>query len=204
MSGTKDYDYLLKILLVGESGVGKSCLLLRFAEGTFSQSFISTIGVDFKMKKVTLNDRVVKLQVWDTAGQERYRTIVSSFYRGAHGIILTFDVTDINSFLKVRHWLSEIKKNAPDGTRVLLVGNKSDLQSKRMVDAKEAQSFAEKSGLKYMETSAKDGTNVEEVFTTLGVECLDVVVHQSQEEKKSGTIDNIDPNNPGAAKGGCC
>jgi len=203
MSGTKDYDYLLKILLVGESGVGKSCLLLRFAEGTFSQSFISTIGVDFKMKKVTLNDRVVKLQVWDTAGQERYRTIVSSFYRGAHGIILTFDVTDINSFLKVRHWLSEIKKNAPDGTRVLLVGNKSDLQSKRMVDAKEAQAFAEKSGLKYMETSAKDGTNVEEVFTTLGVECLDVVVHQSQEEKKQ-TIDNIDPNNPNAAKGGCC
>jgi len=204
MSGTKDYDYLLKILLVGESGVGKSCLLLRFAEGTFSQSFISTIGVDFKMKKVTLNDRVVKLQVWDTAGQERYRTIVSSFYRGAHGIILTFDVTDINSFLKVRHWLSEIRKNAPEGTRVLLVGNKSDLQSKRMVDAKEAQSFAEKSGLKYMETSAKEGTNVEEVFTTLGVECLDVVVHQSQEEKKTGTIDNIDPNNPGAAKAGCC
>jgi len=175
MANEKDYDYLLKILLVGESGVGKSCLLLRFAEGTYSQSFISTIGVDFKMKKVQLNDKLCKLQIWDTAGQERYRTIVASFYRGAHGILLVFDVTDINSFLKVRHWLSEIKKNAPEGTSVVLVGNKCDMTSKRMVDFKEAAKFAAENNLKYIETSAKDGTRVEECFMTLGTLCLEAV-----------------------------
>jgi len=176
MDTFKECDYSLKILLVGESGVGKSCLLLRYSDNTFSQSFISTIGVDFKMKKVTINDRTVKLQLWDTAGQERYRTIVASFYRGAQGILLTFDVTDINTFLKVKFWLGEIKKNAPEGTCVVLVGNKCDMEDKRMVDAKEAKAFAEKNDLTYIETSAKSGQGVEQAFLALAEECLNVMV----------------------------
>jgi Ras-related protein Rab-1A len=150
--------------------------------------------VDFKMKKIQVNDRSVKLQLWDTAGQgtnsehlfrnyiansyislERYRTIVASFYRGAHGILLVFDVTDINSFLKVRTWLEEIKKNAPEGTSVVLVGNKNDMDSKRMVDSKEAAAFAQKHNIQYLETSAKEGNGIKEAFETLAKECLNVM-----------------------------
>jgi len=195
-----DSDYSLKILLVGESGVGKSCVLLRYADNTFSQSFISTIGVDFKMKKITLNDRSVKLQLWDTAGQERYRTIVASFYRGAHGILLVFDVTDINSFLKVRTWLEEIKKNAPDGTAVVLVGNKSDMDSKRMVDQKEAAAFAQKHSIPYLETSAKEGTGIKEAFETLASDCLTVLINRPADNRDGRGVDL----NANGGNGGWC
>jgi len=204
-SDVNAYDYLLKILLVGESGVGKSCLLLRYTENSFSDSFISTIGVDFKIKKVILNDRNVKLQLWDTAGQERYRTIVASFYRGANGILLTFDVTEPNSFLKVRHWLGEIKKNAPEGTCVALVGNKCDLEDKRLITFKEASEFAEQNGLKYMETSAKTSDHVEEAFLMLAKDCLDVLVTKNtQEAKKEKDSVRVGVEKPSKQSGWCC
>jgi len=179
--GEADYDYLFKILIVGESGVGKSCLLLRFSDDTFTESFISTIGVDFKIKRLTMNDKNgkpnnLKLQIWDTAGQDRFRTITTSYYRGAHGIILTYDVTDPNSFLKIRSWLEEIKEHAPSHTVVMLIGNKADKVDKRAVEQKEAQALADKLGLKYFETSAKTGTGVVEVFNTLTEEILRVCV----------------------------
>jgi len=173
---SKEYDYLFKLLVVGETGVGKSCLLLKYVEGSFTETFISTIGVDFKMKTITLNDKKVKLQIWDTAGQERYRTIVNSFYRGAHGILLCFDLTDINSFLRVQHWLGEIGRLAPEGIPIVLAGTKSDLTKKRMVDNKEALATAEKHHLKYVETSSKTGENVDEVFSVLAAEVLRVEI----------------------------
>jgi len=181
MAQDSDYDFLFKILIVGESGVGKSCLLLRFSDDTFTESFISTIGVDFKIKRVTMNDKNgnpknLKLQIWDTAGQDRFRTITTSYYRGAHGIILTYDVTDPNSFLKIRSWLEEIKEHAPSHTVVMLIGNKADKTEKRAVDQKEAQALADKLGLKYNETSAKTGTGVTEVFTNLTEEILRVCI----------------------------
>jgi len=182
MSGTEvDYDFLFKILIVGESGVGKSCLLLRFADDTFTESFISTIGVDFKIKRITMNDKngnpkTLKLQIWDTAGQDRFRTITTSYYRGAHGILLTYDVTDPNSFLKIRSWLEEIKEHAPEHTVVMLIGNKADKTDKRAVEQKEAQSLADKLNLKYLETSAKTGTGVSDVFMTLTEEMLRVSI----------------------------
>lgn len=116
-----EYDYLFKLLLIGDSGVGKSCLLLRFADDTYTQSYISTIGVDFKIRTLGIDDKTVKLQIWDTAGQERFRTITSSYYRGAHGIIIVYDVTDRESFTNVRHWIHEIDKYAADGVKKLLV-----------------------------------------------------------------------------------
>uniref|UniRef100_A0A452XJL2 GTP-binding protein n=1 Tax=Aegilops tauschii subsp. strangulata TaxID=200361 RepID=A0A452XJL2_AEGTS len=134
---TSEYDYLFKLLLIGDSSVGKSCLLLRFADDAYVDTYISTIGVDFKIRTVELDGKSVKLQIWDTAGQERFRTITSSYYRGAHGIIIVYDVTDRESFNNVKQWLSEIDRYASDSVCKLLVGNKCDLVDSKVVDTEE-------------------------------------------------------------------
>merc|ERR1711968_358658 len=150
-----EYDYLFKLLLIGDSGVGKSCLLLRFADDTYAESYISTIGVDFKIRTIQLESKTIKLQIWDTAGQERFRTITSSYYRGAHGIIVVYDITDSDSFANVKQWLEEIQRYACEGVNKLLVGNKCDLASKRQVEKKTAEDFAGKLDIPFLETSAK-------------------------------------------------
>lgn len=125
---------MFKLLLIGDSGVGKSCLLLRFADDTYTESYISTIGVDFKIRTIDLDGKTIKLQIWDTAGQERFRTITSSYYRGAHGIIVVYDCTDQDTFNNVKQWLEEIDRYACDNVNKLLVGNKCDLHTKKVVD----------------------------------------------------------------------
>ena len=149
-----DYDHLFKLLLIGDSGVGKSCLLLRFADDTYTESYISTIGVDFKIRTMELEGKTIKLQIWDTAGQERFRTITSSYYRGAHGIIIVYDVTDMESFNNVKTWLQEIDKYASDSVNKLLVGNKCDLVVKKTVDTGVAKEFADSLNIPFLETSA--------------------------------------------------
>ena len=161
---------LFKLLLIGDSGVGKSSLLLRFAEDTYTESFISTIGVDFKSRTIELDGKTIKLQIWDTAGQERFGKMKSPYYRGAHGIIVVFDVTDQESFSNVKQWLHEIDKYAPANVKKLLVGNKCDLASKRAVPTEQAAKFAEGLGLEYLETSAKSTLNVEKAFTAIARE----------------------------------
>jgi len=164
---TSEYDFLFKLLLIGDSGVGKSCLLLRFADDTYTESYISTIGVDFKIRTIELEGKTVKLQIWDTAGQERFRTITSSYYRGAHGIIVVYDVTNNESFTSVKQWLQEIDRYASEGVNKLLVGNKSDLTSKKVVEYSVAKEFAEQLSMPFLETSAKNATNVEQAFLTM-------------------------------------
>jgi len=165
-----------KIGLVGESGVGKSCLLVRWVDNDFfTEDDKYTIGVDYKFKSVTIKDKNVKLQIYDTAGQERFRTVTASFYRGAHGILLVYDITDKESFgTRVEEWLKEIKNYTPDNTPIVLIGNKCDLESKRSVDQSIAKAFAEKHNLRFMETSAKDGTNVNDAFMLLAEKVVDV------------------------------
>jgi len=170
MAATTEYDYLYKLLLIGDSGVGKSCLLLRFADHSFTDSYISTIGVDFKIRTIELEGKTIKLQIWDTAGQERFRTITSSYYRGAHGIIVVYDVTDSESFNNIKQWLSEIERYACENVTKLLVGNKNDLTSKKVVNTDTAKTFAEKIGIPFLETSAKNATNVETAFLTMATE----------------------------------
>uniref|UniRef100_A0A3B5M9P7 ZRAB1B, member RAS oncogene family a n=1 Tax=Xiphophorus couchianus TaxID=32473 RepID=A0A3B5M9P7_9TELE len=162
-----EYDYLFKLLLIGDSGVGKSCLLLRFADDTYTESYISTIGVDFKIRTIDMDGKTVKLQIWDTAGQERFRTITSSYYRGAHGIIIVYDVTEQESFNNVKQWLDEIDRYACENVSRLLVGNKSDLVSKKVVDAATAQDLASSLKIPFLETSAKSTDNVEKAFLTM-------------------------------------
>lgn len=158
-------DVLVKLLIIGESAVGKSCLLMRFAEDKFTDSFLTTIGIDFKVRHVEINDTKVKLQIWDTAGQEKFRTITKAYYRGAHGILLVFDVTVRESFDQTRMWMNSIKENMTDPVTVVLVGNKCDMQ--RMVSTEEGAAMAKEFGVEYFETSAKEGTNVETTFMHL-------------------------------------
>jgi len=170
MSQSIEYDYLFKFLLIGDSEVGKSCLLIRFADNGFKESYISTIGVDFKIRTIELDGKTIKLQIWDTAGQERFRTITSSYYRGAHGIIVVYDVTNQESFNNVKQWLQEIDRYASENVNKLLVGNKSDLTSQKVVDYNTAKEFADGLGIPLLETSAKNATNVEQAFYTMATE----------------------------------
>jgi Ras-related protein Rab-1A len=173
MAGMKrDYDYLFKLVLIGDSGVGKSCLLLRFADDNFTDSYISTIGVDFRFRTVTIDKKTVKLQIWDTAGQERFRTITSAYYRGADGIIMVYDVTSQESFDHVEEWLSEVDRYANENTSKLLIGNKADLIDEKQVQEEVAQRFADKLGIPFLETSAKAATNVEAAFLTMAKELI--------------------------------
>ncbi|CAI5525887.1 unnamed protein product [Closterium sp. Naga37s-1] len=181
-----EYDYLFKLLLIGDSGVGKSCLLLRFADDSYLESYISTIGVDFKIRTVELDGKTIKLQIWDTAGQERFRTITSSYYRGAHGIIVVYDVTDQESFNNVKQWLNEIDRYASENVNKLLVGNKCDLTNKRVVDYQTAKAFADEIGIPFLETSAKNATNVEQAFMTMAAEIKNRMASQPALGNKGG------------------
>ncbi|CAO3676675.1 unnamed protein product [Rhizopus stolonifer] len=200
-----EYDYLFKLLLIGDSGVGKSCLLLRFADDTYTESYISTIGVDFKIRTVELEGKTVKLQIWDTAGQERFRTITSSYYRGAHGIIVVYDVTDEDSFQHVKQWMQEIDRYAAEGVNKLLVGNKSDLTDKKAVSTEQANEFAESIKIPLLETSAKDATNVEQAFLTMAKQIKDRMGSTMQQTQAKSTVKvgqgaSLEPKQ----SGGCC
>ncbi|KAK1787890.1 hypothetical protein P4O66_016370 [Electrophorus voltai] len=156
--------------------VGKSSLLLRFADNTFSGSYITTIGVDFKIRTVEINGEKVKLQIWDTAGQERFRTITSTYYRGTHGVIVVYDVTSAESFVNVKRWLHEINQNCDDVCRIL-VGNKNDDPGSKVVETNDAQKFAEQMGIQLFETSAKENINVEDMFN-----CITELVLKARKE----------------------
>ncbi|GAB2225874.1 hypothetical protein Droror1_Dr00021644 [Drosera rotundifolia] len=198
-----EYDYLFKLLLIGDSAVGKSCLLLRFADDSYVDSYISTIGVDFKIRTIELDGKTIKLQIWDTAGQERFRTITSSYYRGAHGIIIVYDVTEMDSFNNVKQWLNEIDRYANESVCKLLVGNKSDLVDDKVVDTQTAKAFADELGIPFLETSAKDATNVEQAFLTMAGEIKKELGKQAMANKKStGTVEM--KGQPIQQKSSCC
>lgn len=165
-----NYDYLFKLLLIGDSGVGKSSILSSFADDQFTESHISTIGVDFKITTTSIDNSIVKLQIWDTAGQERFRTITTSYYRGAHGIIVVYDITDRESFDNIKSWLEEIERYGTSNTNIILIGNKSDLPDKRKVSVEEAESFAEVNEFTFIETSAKTNCNISKMFNNLSRE----------------------------------
>ena len=163
-----EYDFIFKVLLLGNSDVGKSSLLLRFVDSVWNDGFVPTIGVDFKVKTLEINNKKVKMQIWDTDGQERFRTVVSTYFKGAHGILLLYDVTNKDSFKNLENWLIEIEKNSSDKVLKILLGNKCDLSDDREIQTEEGQAFAVRNGMEFMETSAKMNTNVSEAFETLG------------------------------------
>lgn len=205
----QDYDYLIKLLLIGDSGVGKSCLLQRFSDDLFTSSWLTTIGIDFKIKKIFLDNKSIKLQIWDTAGQERFRTITTAYYRGAMGILLVYDVTDESSFNNIRNWMRNIEQHASDNVNKVLVGNKSDLdQSRRAVPYAKGKQLADEFGIQFFETSAKENINVDEVFQSIARD----VLHRLK-DTQDGAGDSaaptrlpstVDLSTRKPAKGRCC
>ena len=198
------HDYLFKVLFIGDSGTGKSSLILRFVDDSFNTSFISTIGVDFKIKTVDVEGMRIKMQIWDTAGQERFRTIVSSYYRGAHGIVVVYDVTERQSFSKIQHWLKEIENYGTDEIIKLIVGNKCDLSDKRMVDFASAKEFADELDIPIMEASARSNINVDEIFFKLARDILGKIRIESSGHKPNNTGVKIEKPKEKKKERKCC
>mmetsp|Transcript_24374 Transcript_24374/g.26642 ORF Transcript_24374/g.26642 Transcript_24374/m.26642 type:complete len:205 (+) Transcript_24374:253-867(+) len=169
-AGQNAFDMQIKLLMIGDSGVGKTCLLLRYANDSFSPTFITTIGIDFKIKNIQLDGKRIKLQIWDTAGQERFRTITTSYFRGAQGILLVYDVTDRNSFTSIRNWVAQIQMHADVNVNKILIGNKSDCQDQRVISYEEGQGLAKEYNINFFETSAKQDLNVEKAFITIATD----------------------------------
>lgn len=163
----EDFDYLFKVVLIGDSAVGKSNLLSRFAKNEFSIDSKPTLGVEFACRTIVAENKHIKVQIWDTAGQERYKAITTAYYRGAVGALLVYDITRMNSFENVGRWLEELREHASPDLAVMLVGNKSDLKNLRSVKTEDARGFAERENLQFIETSAMDNRNVEDAFQHL-------------------------------------
>ncbi|KAJ1721698.1 GTP-binding protein [Coemansia erecta] len=201
------YDYLMKLLLIGDSGVGKSCLLLRFSDDQFTPSFITTIGIDFKIRTVEVDGKRIKLQIWDTAGQERFRTITTAYYRGAMGILLVYDVTDERSFNNIENWHMNVEQHASEGVNKILIGNKCDIEERRAVPKEKGQALARELNIEFMETSAKSNIQVEEAFLKLASDIkkrlLDTA-SQPEQTTSDGKV-NIGDTQQSPSQGlGCC
>lgn len=192
--GTKDdeYDYLFKVVLIGDSGVGKSNLLSRFTRNEFNLESKSTIGVEFATRSIQVDGKTIKAQIWDTAGQERYRAITSAYYRGAVGALLVYDIAKHLTYENVERWLKELRDHADNNIVIMLVGNKSDLRHLRAVPTDEAKAFAEKNNLSFIETSALDSTNVETAFQNILTEIYKIV---SQKQIRDSPDDDNSPSN---------
>ena len=199
---SRAYDMIMKLLLVGDSGVGKSCLLLRFVEDKFNPSFITTIGIDFKIRTIESKGKKIKLQVWDTAGQERFRTITTAYYRGGMGIVLIYDVTDLRSFENVETWYQTVTQHANEDAQIFLVGNKCDDDSSRQVSTEEGQQLAAKLNVPFLEASAKSNHNVDSIFYELAG-----LIQEKHGDNDAGTgpsgIDVSQGSNTGF-KNNCC
>eukprot|EP00252_Welwitschia_mirabilis_P028110 TRINITY_DN9996_c0_g1_i1.p1 TRINITY_DN9996_c0_g1~~TRINITY_DN9996_c0_g1_i1.p1 ORF type:complete len:217 (-),score=45.93 TRINITY_DN9996_c0_g1_i1:154-804(-) len=168
-------DYVFKVVLIGDSAVGKSQILSRFARNEFSLDSKATIGVEFQTRTVVIEHKSVKAQIWDTAGQERYRAVTSAYYRGAVGAMLVYDVTKRQSFDHVARWLEELRNHSDNNIVIMLVGNKCDLENLRAVPTEDAKEFAQKENLFFLETSALEATNVETAFLTVLTEIFKIV-----------------------------
>ncbi|KAE8711129.1 Ras-related protein Rab11A [Hibiscus syriacus] len=209
-------DYVFKVVLIGDSAVGKSQLLARFSRNQFSLDSKATIGVEFQTKTLVVDNKTVKAQIWDTAGQERYRAVTSAYYRGAVGAMLVYDMTKRQSFDNMARWLEELRGNADKNIVVMLIGNKCDLGNLRAVPMEDAQGFAQRESLFFMETSALESTNVETAFLTILTEIYGIISKktlsandESDANGSAGLLKGtriIVPNQEQETqkKGGCC
>ena len=183
------YDLKFKIIVIGESRVGKTSLIKRYTKDQFGGVYLTTVGIDFQNKTIEIEDKKVKLQVWDTAGQERFRNVAKNYFQSSNGFLLVFDITDKESFQKLNDfWIGQLKMNAPEKAKSVLVGNKSDLAGQRQVSIEEAEEFAKDNNLKYYEVSAKEGTKVVELFFYLANEIYQSHTYEEFNENKTITL----------------
>ena len=205
MSKANNYDKLFRYIIVGDMAVGKSCILLQFTDNKFRVQHELTIGVEFGAKTIELNNKTIKIQIWDTAGQEQCQAITRTYYKGAIGALLVYDITRRDTFTHVTKWLEEVKSNSSKHICVILIGNKKDLEDKRQVTYEEGESFARENGLMFLETSAKTAFNVVEAFNLSAQAILNNIEKTGvdpTENKNKMKIENK-PQEP-VKKGGCC
>ncbi|XP_026425928.1 ras-related protein Rab2BV [Papaver somniferum] len=209
----QEYDYLFKIVLIGDSGVGKSNILSRFTRNEFCLESKSTIGVEFATRTLQVDGKTIKAQIWDTAGQERYRAITSAYYRGAVGALLVYDTTKRQTFDNVQRWLRELRDHADSNIVILLAGNKSDLKHLRAVNEEDAQVLAEKEGLSFLETSALEALNIEKAFQTILTEIYHIVSKKALAAQEAaataglpgqGTTINVADASGNSSQRNCC
>ena len=172
-SKPSEHDFLAKVIIIGDSGVGKTNLLTKFCDGVFKDSYVATIGVDFKLKTIHVDDSKVKLQIWDTAGQQRFRNITQTYYKGAAGIILAYSINNKPSFKNILTWIKQIESNTSESVCKILIGTKCDLEYEREVEEEQGRKMAEKHNMLFLEVSAKSSTNVEQTFYNLTKEIKD-------------------------------
>ena len=196
-----EVDYIFKVLIIGDSSVGKSNILLRFSENVFHDTFLPTIGVDFKIKNLSINNKTIKLNIWDTAGQERFKTITSAYYKGSHGVVIVYDITDKEGFNNVPNWINEAKKHAGPSVVKILVGNKCDLQEERKVSWQEGKDFADREGMLFFECSAKAKINILEIFDSLSKLMYDNLPDSEKKVENNDMRVNL---NRKDVKAGCC
>ena len=190
-------EFLYKILLLGDSSVGKTCFLMRYTDNTFQEIHMSTIGLDYKLKNVQLDDgKIVKIQIWDTAGQDRFRSITKNYYKGAHGIILIYDITNQKTFENVKNWINQIKEEVSNKVTIILVGNKIDDEDHRVVSTEQGEKMAKDFGLMFFECSAKSGVNIDSTFNEL--------VKKTVENYSKVKMEGEKLKNKKGGKKGCC
>eukprot|EP01035_Chromulina_nebulosa_P019216 gene19216-25067_t len=204
VSRDNPFDMQIKLLMIGDSGVGKTCLLLRYANDSFSPTFITTIGIDFKIKNIQLDGKRIKLQIWDTAGQERFRTITTSYFRGAQGILLVYDVTDRQTFVSIRNWVAQIQMHADVNVNKILIGNKCDINDHRVVSFEEGESLAKEYNIHFFETSAKQDINVEKSFLTIATDVKNRLIADGGSNNGTTGGHRITPPSNQPGKKGCC
>ena len=205
MSKANNYDKLFRYIIVGDMAVGKSCILLQFTDNKFRVQHELTIGVEFGAKTIELNNKTIKIQIWDTAGQEQFQAITRTYYKGAIGALLVYDITRRDTFTHVTKWLEEVKSNSSKHICVILIGNKKDLEDKRQVTYEEGESFARENGLMFLETSAKTAFNVAEAFNLSAQAILNNIEKTGvdpTENKNKMKIEN--KTQEPVKKGGCC
>ncbi len=189
------YDVKYKIMVLGESKVGKTSLIKRYTKDQFGGVYLTTVGMDFQDKIIEIEDKKVRLQIWDTAGQERFRNVTKSYFQSSQGLVLVYDITDRESFEKLNFWVDNIKNNAPENAKFILVGNKCDLANERKVSYEEGENYAKNLNIKFFEASARDGTNVNELFFYLANEIYQDNKLKGNNNSNNGVILRLAPSN---------
>ena len=197
--GAGYFDVKYKIMVLGESKVGKTSLIKRYTKDQFGGVYLTTVGMDFQDKIIEIEDKKVRLQVWDTAGQERFRNVTKSYFQSSHGLLVVYDITDRESFEKINFWIENIKNNAPENAKLILVGNKCDLANERKVSYEEGENYAKNLNIKFFEASARDGTNVNELFFYLANE-----IYQDEKTKGKDNKKTVQLDSKKKGKKGCC
>jgi len=199
--GEEAFDFHIKVLMLGDMGVGKTCMLLRYTHDSFSPLFVTTIGIDFKIKILNLNGIKTKLQIWDTAGQERFRTITISYFKGAHAIMLVYDITDRETFENISNWMSKIQEHAESRVSVILVGNKCDRENERKVSRKEGEAIAKKYNIPFFEVSAKSSINISEAYEAIAT---DTLKRLNEVLRPTTPVVRVETPSRTVKKSGCC